>query len=103
MEATARAVEEAAVEIETCNTFWGSHGCDLPAGHDPTQEHPIHVCFVRVYGEDGEVVEHDYCQRAQYVTAESSRVSYMQNDEETWSEWHEGFGALFRNDEGKIR
>ena len=58
---------------------------------------------MRVYDEDGDVVDHDYCQRAQYVTAESSRVSYMQSDEETWSEWHEGFGALLRNDEEKIR
>ena len=24
---------------ERCNTFWGSHGCDLPKGHDGQ-----HVC-----------------------------------------------------------
>lgn len=52
--------------MDTCNMFWGSHGCDLPEGH-PGQHHclsccepndPVHMkahrdAFANQYGADG--------------------------------------------------
>ena len=35
-----------------CDTFWGSHGCDLPPGH----EGPC-MCITIFYGYDGEEIE----------------------------------------------
>lgn len=34
-----------------CDTFWGSHGCDLPPGH----EGPC-MCITIFYGKDGEEI-----------------------------------------------
>ena len=53
------------VEI-TCGWYWGSHGCDLPTGHDG----PC-VC--------------DDCSEFDHAT---NRVRYL-TDEDSWSEWHD--------------
>lgn len=32
----------------TCETFWGTHGCDLPAGHDGWHECDPEDCGDRI-------------------------------------------------------
>ena len=36
---------------EVCRVYWGSHGCDLPRGHDPAIPHMCLSCLPG-YGED---------------------------------------------------
>jgi len=88
--------------IDTCNTFWGSHGCELPTGHTPDDEHPIHECSVEVMDQDGDIVGRDVCSQAQYVTDQSIRTRYF-IDDGRWTDWSEVALPLFRRDEEKAR
>lgn len=38
-----------------CRVYWGSHGCDLPRGHDPVkQPHACDCCECRDHDRDHE-------------------------------------------------
>lgn len=58
---------------EVCDTFWGSHGCDKPAGHAE-----VHQC-----GEAG-----DYCSQMIQLGPKDAAVRYAYDDDGSdWSEW----------------
>ena len=76
-----------------CNTFWGSHGCNLPAGHDPDEAHPIHQCEYPDF-EGGDVW---LCSQAQWTSPESTQVRHETGD--GWSEWEDYGLPLFGNDD----
>lgn len=87
----------------TCDTFWGSHGCELPEGHDPEQAHPIHECSVPVLNDDGEIIDRDVCSQAQYIDAERIHSRFLTQVPEVWTEWRVLKLPLFRLDEEKVR
>lgn len=71
----------------SCDWFWGSHGCDMPGGHDGT----IHTCDSR--DPDGPCSQYDTAAPA------DKRVRFNQADSDTatpeWGDWGpygEGFG-----------
>lgn len=84
---------------KTCNTFWGSHGCELPEGHDPEQEHPVHECSWPEYDDNGQLPERALCSQAQHVTDEYIRLRFNTVDRDTWTKWRTVELQLFRNDE----
>lgn len=42
--------------VADCDWCWGSHGCDLPAGHPVSRETP-HICDSQIV--EGRCSEHD--------------------------------------------
>lgn len=40
-----------------CNTFWGSHGCDLPSGHGGN-----HTCLIKIQLYDGTLYTEICCE-----------------------------------------
>lgn len=88
--------------MSTCDTFWGSHGCELRTGHDPEQEHPIHECSIAELDDDGKVTDRWVCSQAQYVDDGHVRMRFLSANDE-WSDWNELALPLFRNDEEKVR
>ncbi len=90
--------------MTTCNTFWGSHGCELPRRHDPEQEHPIHECSVETMDDNGVITGRGVCSQAQYVDDERVRTRFTSGGIlPGWGAWHEVALPLFRNDEEKAR
>lgn len=87
--------------MTTCGTFWGSHECDLPAGHDPEQKHPIHECVVHFYGENGSRKK-IVCSQAQYLAKHRIRSRFTLTDTE-WTDWEVAPLRLSRNDKEKAR
>lgn len=85
----------------TCDTFWGSHGCDLPARHNPEQEHPIHECAVLEYDHDMNSTR-GICSQAQYVDGFSIRQRFTTH-EGGWTDWSEVELELFRLDTNPAR
>ena len=90
------------VTSSTCDTYWGSHGCDLPVGHDSEQEHPVHECSIPDYDEEGDVTGKLVCSEAQYVDEETIRNRFRTQDG-LWTDWQEIKLELFRMDEEKVR
>lgn len=84
-------------EKDFCDTFWGSHGCDLPPNHDPDEEHPVHRCEVPEYDEDGRIERIDFCTEAQYLTKDTIKIRYFGQDD--WHEWVESPLGLFGLDD----
>lgn len=68
----------------TCDLWWGSHGCDLPAGH--TEE--AHQC--------GSTDEDGPCSEFIETPEPAGRIRWAEGDEEelTWSEWMDGPGCF---------
>jgi hypothetical protein len=71
----------------SCDWFWGSHGCDMPGGHDGT----IHTCGSR--DPDGPCSQYDT------TAPPDKRVRYTYEDQPDgtprWADWGpygEGFG-----------
>lgn len=69
--------------MESCNYFWGGHGCDKPPGHEESGD-KIHRC--------GEL-EEDHVDACSEMDEEKKLVRYryvmFEEDEEDpgWSEW----------------
>lgn len=63
--------------MNDCNLFWGSHGCDLPEGHEGD-----HTCGSR----DPEGI----CSQFRFVHPDSMKGEvrfYYLTDPRTWGEW----------------
>lgn len=61
----------------SCNFFWGSHGCDLPKGHDGK----VHTC-------DFTDVVYGPCSQYDEDAPADRRVRFAYDDGE-WGEWRE--------------
>ena len=84
--------------MNTCDTFWGSHGCGLPEGHDPDEEHPIHACLVEEYDDEAwELRGWAICCQAQYVDRDTIRIRRPKVD--GWQGWTERQTSLFGLDD----
>lgn len=71
-----------------CDTYWGSHGCDLAPGHDGP-----HQC-----GLSGDV-----CSQARLMPDGTTQVRHLYVDPpRRWGHWYE-YGPLFRMDGGPVR
>jgi hypothetical protein len=68
---------------ESCNTFWASHGCDLPEGHDSDEAHPIHECVG--------------CTQMQVLDEGGYRIRSFDEDDEGNVNWNEEDWYDFRN------
>jgi len=89
--------------VITCDTFWGSHGCELPRGHDSEQDHPIHECSIPEWDEfDAGIGAKEVCSQAQYVDDEKIQTRFT-TQEGGWTDWREIALDLFRNDKEKAR
>lgn len=89
--------------MPTCNTYWGSHGCGLEEGHDPEQEHPIHVCQWQAIDEDGQPTGPMLtCTQAQIQDGRT--LARWEGDEDgTFGPWHDYGISLFRMDGKEVR
>lgn len=66
--------------VESCDFFWGGHGCDLELGHEG-----VHHC-----GGQGIDACSEYCEvsgRCRYMLADVFEDGTVANHE--WGEWHD--------------
>jgi hypothetical protein len=63
---------------DLCNYFWGSHGCDMLAGHEAVTG-PIHTCGTR--DEDGVCCQYDES------AAPEHRVRFLEGEPDEWALW----------------
>lgn len=66
--------------MDGCNTFWGSHGCDKPAGHT---DH-VHVCGID--DEDG-VCSEAVLWPDHTMTGNPNGAVRFRHPDGSWSEW----------------
>lgn len=72
--------------MSSCQTFWGSHGCNLPAGHTG-----IHVCLVHEWVDEDAELPNDPRTGVEALVIQpcsifdGKKARYSTNDT-TWSE-----------------
>jgi len=71
-----------------CDHFWGSHGCDLPPGHelDGTQ---VHECAIMEHIDENAELEVRFVCSEMVVLDETGRcrVRFHYLDSSGWSDW----------------